>query len=207
MTKLKLCGLSRSCDIEAANRLKPDYIGFVFAKKSRRYIDPAQARALRAGLDKGISPVGVFVNESPEAIADLVHSGTIDVVQLHGSEDEAFLRKLLGLVSCPIIKAFSVKTPQDVRIACESSADFILLDSGGGGTGMVFDWNLLEPIRRPWFLAGGLSPENAADAIRRLAPYGVDVSSGIETDGVKDRQKMNDFVRAVRGAGGKEVVK
>ena len=207
MTKLKLCGLSRSCDIEAANRLKPDYIGFVFAKKSRRYIDPAQARALRAGLDKGISPVGVFVNESPEAIADLVHSGTIDVVQLHGSEDEAFLRKLLGLVSCPIIKAFSVKTPQDVRIACESSADFILLDSGGGGTGTVFDWNLLEPIRRPWFLAGGLSPENAADAIRRLAPYGVDVSSGIETDGVKDRQKMNDFVRAVRGAGGKEVVK
>lgn len=200
MTKLKLCGLARICDIEAANRLNPEYIGFVFAKKSRRYIDSAQARALRAGLDKGISPVGVFVNESPEAIADLVHSGTIDVVQLHGSEDEAFLRKLLGLASCPIIKAFSVKTPQDVRIACESSADLILLDSGGGGTGTVFDWNLLEPIRRPWFLAGGLSPENAAGAIRRLAPYGVDVSSGIETDGVKDIQKMNDFVRAVRGA-------
>lgn len=207
MTKLKLCGLSRSCDIEAANRLKPDYIGFVFAKKSRRYINPAQARSLRAGLDKGISPVGVFVNESPETIAGLVRSGTIDVVQLHGSEDEVFLQKLRGLVSCPMIKAFSVKTPQDVRIACESSADFILLDSGGGGTGTVFDWNLLEPIQRPWFLAGGLSPENAANAIRRLAPYGVDVSSGIETDGVKDRQKMNDFVRAVRGAGGKEVVK
>ena len=86
------------------------------------------------------------------------------------------------------------------RIACESSADLILLDSGGGGTGTVFDWDLLEPIRRPWFLAGGLSPENAADAIRRLAPYGVDVSSGIETDGVKDIQKMNDFVRAVCGA-------
>lgn len=200
MTKLKLCGLARICDIEAANRLNPEYIGFVFAKKSRRYVDPAQARKLRARLNKGISPVGVFVNESPEAIADLVHSGTIDVVQLHGSEDEAFLRKLLGLVSCPIIKAFSVKTPQDVRIACESSADLILLDSGGGGTGTVFDWDLLEPIRRPWFLAGGLSPENAAGAIRRLAPYGVDVSSGIETDGVKDIQKMNDFVRAVRGA-------
>ena len=198
MTKLKLCGLARICDIEAANRLNPEYIGFVFAKKSRRYVDPAQARKLRARLNKGISPVGVFVNESPEAIANLVRSGIIDVVQLHGSED--VLRKLRELASCPIIKAFSVKTPQDVRIACESSADFILLDSGGGGTGMVFDWNLLEPIRRPWFLAGGLSPENAADAIRRLAPYGVDVSSGIETDGVKDIQKMNDFVRAVRGA-------
>lgn len=200
MTKLKLCGLARICDIEAANRLNPEYIGFVFAKKSRRYVDPAQARKLRARLNKGISPVGVFVNESPEAIADLVRSGIIDVVQLHGSEDEDFLRKLRELVSCPIIKAFSVKTPQDVRIACESSADLILLDSGGGGTGTVFDWDLLEPIRRPWFLAGGLSPENAADAIRRLAPYGVDVSSGIETDGVKDIQKMNDFVRAVRGA-------
>lgn len=200
MTKLKLCGLVRICDIEAVNRLNPEYIGFVFAKKSRRYVDPAQARELRARLDKGISPVGVFVNESPEAIADLVRSGIIDVVQLHGSEDEDFLRKLRELVSCPIIKAFSVKTPQDVRIACESSADLILLDSGGGGTGTVFDWNLLEPIRRPWFLAGGLSPENAADAIRRLAPYGVDVSSGIETDGVKDIQKMNDFVRAVCGA-------
>ena len=200
MTKLKLCGLVRICDIEAVNRLNPEYIGFVFAKKSRRYVDPAQARELRARLDKGISPVGVFVNESPEAIADLVRSGIIDVVQLHGSEDEDFLRKLRELVSCPIIKAFSVKTPQDVRIACESSADLILLDSGGGGTGTVFDWDLLEPIRRPWFLAGGLSPENAAGAIRRLAPYGVDVSSGIETDGVKDIQKMNDFVRAVRGA-------
>lgn len=200
MTKLKLCGLVRICDIEAVNRLNPEYIGFVFAKKSRRYVDPAQARELRARLDKGISPVGVFVNESPEAIADLVRSGIIDVVQLHGSEDEDFLRKLRELVSCPIIKAFSVKTPQDVRIACESSADLILLDSGGGGTGTVFDWDLLEPIRRSWFLAGGLSPENAADAIRRLAPYGVDVSSGIETDGVKDIQKMNDFVRAVRGA-------
>ena len=200
MTKLKLCGLVRICDIEAVNRLNPEYIGFVFAKKSRRYVDPAQARELRARLDKGISPVGVFVNESPEAIADLVRSGIIDVVQLHGSEDEDFLRKLRELVSCPIIKAFSVKTPQDVRIACESSADLILLDSGGGGTGTVFDWDLLEPIRRSWFLAGGLSPENAADAIRRLAPYGVDVSSGIETDGVKDIQKMNDFVRAVCGA-------
>lgn len=200
MTKLKLCGLVRICDIEAVNRLNPEYIGFVFAKKSRRYVDPAQAWELRARLDKGISPVGVFVNESPEAIADLVRSGIIDVVQLHGSEDEDFLRKLRELVSCPIIKAFSVKTPQDVRIACESSADLILLDSGGGGTGTVFDWDLLEPIRRPWFLAGGLSPENAADAIWRLAPYGVDVSSGIETDGVKDIQKMNDFVRAVRGA-------
>ncbi len=200
MTKLKLCGLVRICDIEAVNRLNPEYIGFVFAKKSRRYVDPAQARKLRAGLNKGISPVGVFVNESPEAIADLVRSGIIDVIQLHGSEGEDFLRKLRELVSCPIIKAFSVKTPQDVRIACESSADLILLDSGGGGTGTVFDWDLLEPIRRPWFLAGGLSPENAADAIRRLAPYGVDVSSGIETDGVKDIQKMNDFVRAVRGA-------
>lgn len=200
MTKLKLCGLVRICDIEAVNRLNPEYIGFVFAKKSRRYVDPAQARKLRARLNKGISPVGVFVNESPEAIADLVRSGIIDVIQLHGSEGEDFLRKLRELVSCPIIKAFSVKTPQDVRIACESSADLILLDSGGGGTGTVFDWDLLEPIRRPWFLAGGLSPENAADAIRRLAPYGVDVSSGIETDGVKDIQKMNDFVRAVRGA-------
>lgn len=201
MTKIKLCGLSRPCDIREANELKPDYIGFVFAPKSRRYVLPEKAAELKRMLDPQIRAAGVFVDEDPQVIEELVRQGVIDAVQLHGREDEAYihsLRERLG--SSLIIQAFSIRTEQDARRADQSIADLILVDSPGGGTGEVFDWELLRKIRRPYFLAGGLTPENAGDAVSLLRPYGVDVSTGIETDGCKDRDKMAEFVLAVRQA-------
>ena len=204
MTRIKLCGLSRPCDIEAANELQPDCIGFVFSEKSRRYVPPGKAAELRGMLAPGIRAVGVFVREAPERVAELLSSGVIDIAQLHGGEDEEYIAKLRTLTDKPLIKAFRVDSPADLKAARESSAAFILLDNGPGGTGTVFDWNLLEGFDRPYFLAGGLGPENAAQAVSALHPFAVDVSSGIETDGFKDRDKMQAFVEAVRSVSGEE---
>lgn len=198
MTKIKLCGLTRPCDIAAANALKPDYIGFVFASKSKRYASPEKAAALKAQLAPGIQAVGVFVNEAPENVAALLACGTIDVAQLHGKETEDYITALRALTDKPIIKAFRIDTEEDVAAANRCSADYVLLDSGNGGTGTVFDWNLLKGISRPYFLAGGLNVQNAEGAVRTLQPYAVDVSSGIETDGLKDETKMAAFVAAVK---------
>lgn len=225
MTKIKLCGLSRPCDIETANRLKPDYIGFVFAPKSSRYVSCEKAAALKKLLHPSIKAVGVFVRESPETVAGLLRNGTIDIAQLHGGESEDYIRQLRALISSlsppppvgesssdgkpaspddspaifkPLIKAFRIDTAQDAAAANISSADYVLLDSGQGGTGTPFDWNLLDQINRPYFLAGGLNTDNVSTAIKRLNPYAVDVSSGIETDGYKDIEKMEAFVHAVR---------
>ena len=197
MTKIKLCGLSRPCDIEAANELKPDYIGFVFAPKSKRYATPEKAMELKSLLAAEIQTVGVFVNEKPENIAKLLQDGIIDIAQLHGAEDEDYITRLRQLTDKPIIKACRIETTYDIENAEQSTADYILLDSGAG-TGTVFDWQLIQNIKRPYFLAGGLSPDNAADAINTLHPYAVDVSSGIETNGLKDKTKMAAFVAAVR---------
>lgn len=197
MTKIKLCGLSRPCDREAADKLKPEYIGFVFAPKSRRYVTPQTAAKLKQLLSSEIQAVGVFVNEDLEKIADLVNNGIIDVVQLHGDEDEDYISRLRQFTDKPIIKAFRIETSNDIADAEQCSADYILLDSGGG-TGTVFDWNLLKNIHRPYFLAGGLSPDNVGKAVEALHPFAVDVSSGIETGGLKDKTKMAAFVAAVR---------
>ena len=204
MTKIKLCGLSRPCDIEAANALKPDYTGFVFAGKSRRYVSPELARALRKGLDPEIRAVGVFVREEPEAVAALLNDGVIDIAQLHGGEDEAYIRRLRALTGRPLIQAFRIDSAADLGRARASSVDGILLDNGAGGTGAAFDWTLLRGFDRPYFLAGGLEPGNVAEAVRALRPFAVDVSSGIETDGLKDFNKMKAFVEAVRAASGKD---
>lgn len=197
MTKIKLCGLSRPCDIEAANELRPEYIGFVFAKNSRRYVTPPKARELKRLLAPGILAVGVFVDEQPRNIAKLLEDGVVDIAQLHGSEDEDDIRRLRQLADKPIIRAFRIETPADVQCAEQSSADYVLLDAGAG-TGRVFDWNLIKSVRRPYFLAGGLAPDNVGEAIRTLHPFAVDVSSGIETDGRKDKAKMAAFAAAVR---------
>lgn len=197
MTKVKLCGLSRFQDIEAVNRLKPDYIGFVFAAKSKRYVTPAQAAKLKGQLAPDIQAVGVFVNASVEQVAALLNNGTIDIAQLHGQEDAAYIQALRQRTDKPIWQAFRVSSLADVARAEESPADGILLDSGAG-TGNVFDWSLLRQVQRPYFLAGGLDGTNVTDAIRTVRPYGVDVSSGIETDGRKDPEKMAQFVAAVR---------
>ncbi len=198
MTGIKLCGLTRRCDIEAANALKPEYIGFVFAPNSRRYLSPERAAELKRLLCPEIKAVGVFVKEKPETVAKLLNYGIIDIIQLHGGEDEDYIQRLRALTDQPIIKAFRIDTAQDILAAENSTADLVLLDSGNGGTGTAFDWSLIEQIKRPYFLAGGLGLHNIEEAVRTLHPYAVDVSSGIETDGLKDTTRMAEFVAAVR---------
>ena len=197
MTKIKLCGLSRPCDIQTANELMPEYIGFVFAPKSKRYIDPQQAAQLKELLSPDIRAVGVFVDEAPDTVAALLNNGIIDIAQLHGSEDEAYIQRLRQRTDQPIIKAFQIKSRHDLAKATACTADHILLDSGAG-TGKVFDWSVLRDVKRPYFLAVGLSPDNVGDAVRLLHPYAVDISSGIETDGRKDEEKAAAFIAAVR---------
>lgn len=202
-TKIKLCGLSRLEDIKEANRLKPDYIGFVFWEKSRRNVPFDKAGELKMALLPGIKAVGVFVDEAPERIAGLLKEGTIDVAQLHGHEDEEYIKRLRTLApGNPIIKAFVIRNKEDLEAAEKSSADLLLLDSGTG-TGKAFDHELLKEasITKPYFLAGGLSPDNVGKAIDVLSPFGVDVSSGIETNGVKDPVKMRKFIEAAKSAG------
>ena len=203
MTRIKICGLRRAEDIGAVNGLRPEYIGFVFFRGSKRYVTPEEARTLREGLAPEIRAVGVFVDEEPETVARLLKEEIIDIAQLHGHEDEAYLAELRKLTDKPLIKAFRVRNAEDTLQAQASTADAILLDAGAGD-GKTFDWNWLEAVTRPYFLAGGLNPENAGKAVRKLKPYAVDVSSGVETDGVKDVMKMRAFIRAVReGTDGK----
>ena len=197
MTRIKLCGMTRPGDIEAVNELKPDYIGFVFAPASRRCVTLQQAQVLKAALSPQITSVGVFVNESLNTVAELLHIGVIDIAQLHGSESEEYIQSLKAMTGKPVIRAFRIRSEQDVRSAQECGADHILLDSGTG-SGMRFNWELLHGLNRPYFLAGGLDAENVPLAVRTLRPWAVDVSSGIETDGGKDPNKMAAFVAAVR---------
>lgn len=197
MTNIKLCGLSRLVDIEIVNELKPEYIGFIFVPQSKRYVSIAEASVLKKELDKKIKAVGVFVDEDIDIILDCINLGIIDMVQLHGHEDENTILKLKALGQRPIIKAFKIESQNDCLEAEKSSADYILLDSGSG-SGKVFDWELIKDIKREYFLAGGLDVENVEKAIRVLKPYAVDVSSGLETDGLKDKLKMEAFVYNVR---------
>lgn len=197
MTKIKLCGLSRMQDIETANQLKPDFIGFVFAQNSKRRVSHLKAAELKSKLNSDIKSVGVFLDDDLDMVGALMNLGIVDMVQLHGSEDEEYIAKLRTITDKPIIKAFIINSIDDVKKAEKSTADYILLD-GGKGSGKAFDWTLLKDIKRPYFLAGGLNPNNAADAVASLKPYAVDVSTGIETDGFKDAEKMTAFVSAVR---------
>jgi len=197
LTKIKICGLFRAEDIYFVNQAMPDYIGFVFAK-SRRQVSTEQAEQFRNKLDKGIIPVGVFVDEPVDNVALLLKSGIIEIAQLHGSEDEEYLLKLKTLTHKPIIKAVSVKTREDITMAQRSIADFLLFDQGKGGTGSTFDWNLIEKSVRPFFLAGGLNLENIEEALEKVNPYAVDLSSGVESDGMKDEAKIMEMVRRIR---------
>ena len=185
-------------DASAADRLKPEYAGFVFFRKSRRYVSPEKAKALRALIDPSVCTVGVFVDESPDIITGLISDGIIGMVQLHGHEDREYISHLRSLTDKPIIQAFRISSSEDVKRAECSPADHILLDSGSGGTGKVFNWELIHSVKRTYFLAGGLEPKIVQKAIETLHPFAVDVSSGIETDGHKDIDKMAAFVRSVR---------
>ena len=197
MTKIKFCGLSRLCDIEAVNILRPEYIGFIFASKSRRYISPESALKLKSRLSPEIKSVGVFVNESLEKISEISSADIIDIIQLHGSESEDYIQRLKDLTGKLIIKSFIIESEKILNLAEKCRADYVLLDSGAG-TGKIFNWEIIKNFPREFFLAGGLTPENVCDAVKYLEPFAVDVSSGIESDGAKDKNKMAAFISAVR---------
>ena len=197
MTEIKLCGLTRLCEIEAVNGLRPEYVGFVFYPPSRRCVTAEQAARLRAALDPSVRAVGVFVDEPPEQVAALLEAGVIDMAQLHGRENADYYHSLRVLTDKPVIKAFRVHTPDECRLAEAYPSEYLLLDAGMGD-GRTFDWSAAAGVLRPYFLAGGLHADNVGEAVRRLRPFAVDVSSGIETDGVKDLNKMAAFVAAVR---------
>ena len=198
MPKIKICGLSRPEDITYINEAKPDYCGFIIdVPKSRRNVSISKVRELVQNLESQICPVGVFVNKDCGEVAQLLNEGTIQIAQLHGQEDEAYIRRIQKNTGYQVIKAFSVKTAQDIENALKSPADYILLDQGGGGTGQTFDWSLIPEIDRPFFLAGGLGADNLETAVRTIHPYAVDLSSSVETDGMKDRDKILKAVQLV----------
>lgn len=213
MQKIKLCGMMKPCDIEYANRVKPDFVGFIFAN-TRRKISAAQAKQFREALDAEIPAVGVFVNEDISVITSLVQNGCIDLIQLHGEEDADYIRRLREVCDVPVIKAVKVQTVEQIRQAAALPVDYLLLDTYRkgvlGGTGEAFDWELLREAKaaagdtaegelfgKPYFLAGGLHAGNLREAAA-LGSYGLDVSSGIETDGSKDFDKMVEVVNIVR---------
>lgn len=195
--RIKICGLFRREDIEYVNEALPDYIGFVFAR-SRRQVTAEQAEKLRKNLESGIQTVGVFVNAPMEDAASLLKNGVIDIAQLHGSEDEEYMMRLKAETHCQIIKAIRVETATDILRAQNSPADFLLLDHGAGGTGESFDWKLIRECRKPYFLAGGIHAGNIKQAMEMGNPFAIDLSSGVETDGVKDKDKILEIVRSVR---------
>ena len=212
LTRIKLCGLMREPDIRQVNRLLPEYAGFILAP-SRRRVSPEYAGQLVALLDERVQPVGVFVDESIAGVTAAVACAGLRVVQLHGGENKAYVEQLRAALppGVEIWKAFRMKGPETVLQAQQAHSeglfDRMLLDAWhpaqAGGSGAVFDWTLLGNLSTPYVLAGGLHAENVADAITSLCPWGVDVSSGVETDGYKDEQKMSAFVTAVRQADAK----
>lgn len=197
MTKVKICGLRSEEDISYANELKPDFVGFVFYKKSFRYVSPERAAILRSLLAREIPAVGVFVDEPLENVVSLLEKGIIQMVQLHGHEDEKYIGELKMRCQVEVIKAIVVRSEADVEDALDSMADYLLFD-GGLGEGRSFDWKMIKDNGRPIFLAGGLTPDNVATAISHLHPFAVDASSSLETDHKKDVQKMREFLNEVR---------
>lgn len=205
MIKVKICGLRREEDVRIVNETKPDYIGFVFALRKREISDETAARLAKL-LDPEIQKVGVFVDAPKERVIRLLNGGVIDLAQLHGNEDEAYAAFVREATGKPVIKALELSPEENVKTAVLPdfrAADYLLLDSGKG-SGRKFAWERIptvEQIGKPYFLAGGLSPENVTEALMTLSdrlPYAVDVSSGVETDGYKDAGKVRDLIARVR---------
>lgn len=198
-SKIKICGLRRMEDIRAVNHAKPDFAGFIVEfPKSFRSVTKEELKSFTKTLDPEILPVGVFVNASIELVAGLLNDQTIAIAQLHGSEDEAYIKALRKLTDKPLIKAFSIRTKEDIEEAVRSSADYILLDQGSGGTGKTFDWSLIKGVKRDFFLAGGLNAANIKEAVEKFSPFAVDLSSGVESDRLKDPKKIEKAVSLVR---------
>jgi phosphoribosylanthranilate isomerase len=196
--KIKICGLFRIEDARTVNAAMPDYAGFIFCEKSRRFVTAGPAAQIRAALHPDIRTVGVFADAPAAYIQQLYGAGIVSVAQLHGGEDDAYVAELRQrLPAMEIWQAFKIRTAGNLAAAINSAADRVLLD-GGAGEGKPFAWSLAEGFPRPFILAGGLTPETIPEAIARLRPYAVDLSTGVETDGVKDAHKILAAVRAAR---------
>jgi phosphoribosylanthranilate isomerase len=196
-TELKICGLKRLEDIIAVNRHGADYAGFVFFEKSKRYVDPYKANELISLLRADIKPVGVFMDEPLDNVVRIARITGVELVQLHGHESEEYVEYVKRTLDRPVIKAYKASEEGALEKALNSNADYVMIDSGAG-SGKKFDWNILKDFKREYFLAGGLDPESVGEAIRMLEPFAVDVSSGVETDGIKDEKKIAEFIEAVR---------
>lgn len=205
--KIKTCGLFREEDIDYANELKPDYVGFVFAE-SKRKVSVEKAYNLKNKLDKEIKAVGVFVNDNLDFISNLIKEKIIDIVQLHGNEDNDFLDNLKTETNAKIIKFIPVENTDSILKSVDIPADFILLDNLKGGVGKTFNWNYLkeafesnkkfvEIFNKKYFLAGGLNKENIGEALK-FNPYCADLSGGLETNGIKDFEKMKYIINIAK---------
>lgn len=192
MIAIKICGLSRIEDIEYVNIYKPEYIGFVFTK-SKRQIDRQKAKQLKKILDSNIKAVGVFVDEKINTIMDIVKDGSIDMIQLHGHEEHQYINELKKQTNLPIIKAISLEETNLLNYDVE----YYLLDSKVPGSGKSFDWTIIKEVNKPFFLAGGITIDNLQTALT-INSYGIDVSSGVETEGKKDRKKIEAMIGGVR---------
>lgn len=209
MVKIKICGLRRLEDIEIVNKYKPDYIGFVFAESPRK-VSFEEARELSGLLSEDIVPVGVFVNEHMKLIVDLFKEGIIEIAQLHGDEDEKYIKDLKDKSieetgkEIPVINAIEIKDNTDFNDTVlewrDSLSDYFILDSGKG-SGKTFDWSLIDKnsefFKNSIFLAGGLNSENLTSAIEEFNPFAVDLSSSVETDGFKDEEKIKEIIEIV----------
>ena len=218
--KVKMCGISKVETIPAVVEAKPDYMGLVFAP-SKRQVTVDQAKILVEELHRGyakkygsdtehdkndtIKTVGVFVNETVDNLITIANEANLDAVQLHGDEDETFIQSLKERTNVEVWKAIQIRTAADTEKWIDSSADMLLFDAyhkdERGGTGEVFDWSSLDAFERPFMLAGGIDSTNVARAIRTVRPYGIDISSGIETNGVKDDEKITAFIKIVKSIG------
>ena len=202
MKRIKICGLTRPEDILYVNEAKPDYIGFVFAENRRRTLTRDKAFELKKLLFNDIKAVGVFLNNDVDYVISLVRDGIIDIVQLHGDEDEKYIHYLRAHIKAPIIKAVRALSTERILEAEKMDVDYLLIDTYekgvAGGTGKVFDWRIIPKLRKPYFLAGGLDPDNIREAMKTNA-FALDMSSGVETDGIKDREKILRTVKTVRG--------
>lgn len=209
MVKVKICGIRSLEDVDIINHYLPDYIGFVFAK-SKRQVTPEFAAVLSKRVDASIKKVGVFVNQPIEMLADLLVNGTLDYLQLHGDEGQEYEHTLFELlrkkgISNPeehCIKAFRIKEEKDFKNVGQTGCSLLLLDafsaSAPGGTGESFNWNLIQSMEKPFFLAGGIHAGNVRQAIEQVNPYAVDLSSSLETEGKKDEEKIKIFMETIR---------
>lgn len=197
-TKIKFCGLRLEEDVKLAASLDADFMGFILSERFRRYVSPDEVSRLKQFVPSKTKTVGVFVDEPEDYVIACAKQADLDMIQLHGCEDNAYIADIKEKTGLPVIKMIKPVSIDDIITARQSMADLILLDSGAGGTGRVFDWSLAENLGRDYILAGGLTPVNVGDAVKRLKPFAVDVSSGVETDGSKDSSKMKAFAAEVR---------